>query len=118
VLADSRVQPHLEVNEDALRKELSEIRASGYSTDLEGGESGICCVGAPVMDSSGRVVAAISVSTPSDRFDRSNVAALGELVRSTADQISEAAGYLTPNKMASLRQFVLDSARRPDTAQD
>ncbi len=49
---------------------LEEVRSSGYSTDLQDNELGICCVGAPVFDHGGRVVAGISLSAPASRFER------------------------------------------------
>jgi DNA-binding IclR family transcriptional regulator len=76
-----------------LRAELDEVRDLGYSTDLEENEPGICCVGAPVFDHTGRVIAGMSLSTPTSRFDRTAVAALGATVRARADAISRAMGH-------------------------
>ncbi|MGJ9402143.1 IclR family transcriptional regulator domain-containing protein [Arthrobacter sp. KK5.5] len=60
---------------------------------LEENEPGICCVGAPVFDHTGRVIAALSLSTPTSRFDREAIGSLGERVRATADAISRAMGH-------------------------
>jgi DNA-binding IclR family transcriptional regulator len=75
---------------------LEQVRRNGYSTDLQDNELGICCVGAPVFDHGGRVVAGISVSTPASRFDRARVAETGELVQAAAGRISTDLGWAGP----------------------
>ncbi|MGR6965054.1 IclR family transcriptional regulator [Geodermatophilus sp. URMC 61] len=72
---------------------LAQVRRHGYSTDLQDNELGICCVGAPVFDHGGRVVAGISVSTPASRFDRARLDETGQLVRAAAGRISAALGW-------------------------
>ncbi len=51
-----------------LRKALEEIRNQGYSFDREETESGICCVSAPIFNTSGDIVAAVSISGPKTRM--------------------------------------------------
>lgn len=46
---------------DALRAELAQVRASGFSVDDEGVREGVYCIGAPVFDSRGDVVAGIGM---------------------------------------------------------
>lgn len=53
----------------ALREELLETRARGYSRDRGENEEGARCVGAPIFDQSEQVVAALSVSAPAVRMD-------------------------------------------------
>ncbi|MCC9198520.1 IclR family transcriptional regulator (plasmid) [Arthrobacter sp. zg-Y820] len=103
-LADTKFQLGDIVQEAALMEEIANARRLGYSLDLEENEPGICCVGAPVMDASGRPVAGISVSTPSERFDRSAVDSFGLLVRKTADDISESLGYLPPARLVQMKE--------------
>lgn len=78
---------------EAVEAEVESVRKLGFSADLGEKEPGICCVGAPVFDHTGRVVAAVSVSTPTSRFDRDSLDDLGANVRSKADGISQALGY-------------------------
>lgn len=78
---------------EALLAAAEDVRRRGFSTDLEENEPGICCVGAPVFDHTGRVVAGLSLSTPTSRFDRDKLADLGARVRATADDISRAMGH-------------------------
>ena len=48
----------------ALIEELSKIRRNGYAWDNEENEPGVRCIGAPVLNSAGISVAAISVMAP------------------------------------------------------
>lgn len=52
----------------ALNKTLKQVQDSGIAFDNEEAELGLRCVAAPVHDDQGRLVAAISVSSPADRF--------------------------------------------------
>lgn len=79
-----------------VQAELEQVRRRGYSTDLQDNELGICCVGAPVFDHGGRVVAGISLSTPASRFDRARLEETGQLVQAAAGRISAALGWAGP----------------------
>jgi DNA-binding IclR family transcriptional regulator len=46
---------------ETLRAELAQVRAKGYSVDDEGVREGVYCIGAPVFDSRGDVVAGIGM---------------------------------------------------------
>ena len=52
-----------------LQKALADIRERGYAIDNMEHEVGIKCVAVPVFGTDGRVIAAVSVSGPSMRFD-------------------------------------------------
>ena len=52
---------------DTLLEELAHIRQTGYSTDYEEFQRYVVCIGAPIYDTSGRVMASLSVSTPINR---------------------------------------------------
>lgn len=77
-------------------KLLDEVRASqmrGYACDLEEYSPGLHCVAAPVRDASERIVAAISLSAPSQRLNREAVHADGaRAVTEAASRISRALG--------------------------
>ncbi|MGE5509259.1 MAG: IclR family transcriptional regulator [Chitinophagales bacterium] len=77
-----------------LRRDLTETARRGYSLDLEEMEDGVRCIAAPVRNSFGRVVAAISVSGPSSRLsDEYLEAKLIPMVKGAAAQLSARLGY-------------------------
>lgn len=80
----------LETVRDAseLRRQLVEIRGSGYATSRGERQSGAGSVAAPVFGGDGRVVAAISVCGPLARFDQAAVARYVPLVTDAANNIS------------------------------
>jgi IclR family transcriptional regulator, KDG regulon repressor len=67
-----------------LEAELDRTCRQGYSLDLEESAEGACCIGAPVRDASGAVVAAVSISMPANRFYRFPEPQLAALVKNTA----------------------------------
>jgi len=78
---------------EMLEEEWDRIYAQGYGLDLEETAEGACCIGAPVRDWSGAVVAAISVSMPAGRFHRFPESQLAASVRHAAAELSAAAGH-------------------------
>ena len=74
-------------------KEIETVRKNGYALDDEEREEGLRCIGAPVKDGTGTVVAAVSVAGPVFRITRSRIASLAEMVMRAAEQISIAQGY-------------------------
>jgi DNA-binding IclR family transcriptional regulator len=52
----------------ALRKELMIVRERGWAEDRGEYLPDVCCVAAPIVGSSGKVIAAISTSVPRSRF--------------------------------------------------
>jgi DNA-binding IclR family transcriptional regulator len=78
----------------ALEKELARVRRHGVAFDDEEIEVGLRCVAAPVRDDSGELVAGLSVSAPSDRYDDEWI----PILRETAAALSTAIGYVPPPK--------------------
>ena len=72
---------------------LEQARARGYATAVEELEPGLWAVAAPVRDSSGAVVAALSVSGPTVRLRRGLLHELGRLSVSEADALSARLGH-------------------------
>ncbi|OGV61780.1 MAG: hypothetical protein A2283_23935 [Lentisphaerae bacterium RIFOXYA12_FULL_48_11] len=80
------------------RQELAKIRQCGYAVDRAEEFAGIHCVGAPVFDRSGRMVAAIWISgqevvLPAGKFKK-----YGQIVSKHAVMISERLGYVSQRK--------------------
>ncbi len=71
-----------------LEREMEAIRARGYAVDNEECDRGARCIAAPVRNYTGRVVAGISVTAPSQRMTPERMESLAPLVLGTAAQIS------------------------------
>ena len=74
-------------------RELERVRQQGYALDEEENELGIKCVGAPIFDHRGQVIAAISVSGPTVRMSEERKRELVQLVKDTSIKISRRMGY-------------------------
>ena len=77
----------------ALHAELGRIREQGFALDDEEHEDGIHCIGAPIFDHTGAVVATISVSWPGFRYAREEEAGKIDRVKAAAAHISALLGY-------------------------
>lgn len=77
----------------ALRAELERVREQGYALDSEELEEGLNCIGAPVRDHSGAVVAAISIAGPASRLSSRRMPALVHSVTCAASRLSVSLGY-------------------------
>jgi len=86
---------------DALRSELEETRRRGYAIDRQEHESGTFCVGAPILDSGGRVVGACSISGTDPDIIGARLDELSTLITWTAHQISRRMGYV-PSRVSHL----------------
>ena len=79
---------------EELKKHLQIIREQGFAFDDEENEKGIQCVGAPIIDQRGKVLAAISISVPTIRVDKTTLqTTLKDHLTETAAQISRKIGY-------------------------
>jgi DNA-binding IclR family transcriptional regulator len=75
------------------RTEMRAIRERGYAIDNEELEVGLRCLGAPVRDSSGAVIAGVSISGPVFRVSQQRTPSLARAVVDAANAISERLGY-------------------------
>jgi len=78
---------------DALKQELVQTRNRGFAQDHGENEEGACCVGAPIFDQFGRVVAALSLSAPASRLHGALEQEVATVVIQTAAKISLRLGY-------------------------
>ncbi len=85
--------PQTKTSPGALRAELVNIRSRGFALDDEENETGIRCVGAPVLDYSGQAIAAISISGPSERLTLERAVELGPVVWESTQRVSKRWGY-------------------------
>jgi DNA-binding IclR family transcriptional regulator len=86
--------PHTITDAMRFREELARIRAQGFALDDEEHEEGVRCLAVPVRDSSGQVVASLSVSGPATRLNDAQVAAFTSEVLDCGAQLSARLGYV------------------------
>jgi len=76
-----------------LYMELIATRKRGYAVERGENEAGALCIGAPIFDRDGRVVAAISLSAPVSRITPADESELGTAVAEAAQTISGRLGH-------------------------
>lgn len=86
---------------------LDEVRARGYSLDLEEVELGVACIAAPILVAD-QVAGAISVSAPRARMDDDQIPRVGKLLLEATRRI---AIWLAPT--AAVQSGSARSATRP-----
>ncbi|MFD9486328.1 IclR family transcriptional regulator [Streptomyces sp. NPDC059991] len=77
----------------ALRTALGEIRVRGTAFEHRESNPDVSCVAAPVRDSAGRVVAALSISVPMIRWSEARETELAELALKGAGDLSVRLGH-------------------------
>ena len=93
-----RYTPETITTASDLRADLDLIRQRGYAIEREEYESGVGCIAAPIRDSRGAAIAAISVPGPVQRILGPESARLGTLVLRRCDEISRVLGYRPKEK--------------------
>jgi IclR family acetate operon transcriptional repressor len=83
---------HTITDADALRADLAETRRRGYAIDGEEKNLGMRCIAAPVFDMTQEVVAGISVSGPTSRVGKDQMAFLSNAVMQAASELSQSIG--------------------------
>lgn len=89
----SPMTPHTIVSHAKLRAELEEIERRGLAYDSAESTADVHCVAAPIRDGSHAMVAAMSISVPTTRWDDARRAELTELVLAGARDLSERLGH-------------------------
>jgi DNA-binding IclR family transcriptional regulator len=84
-----QLTPHTITHAGQLRANLEQIRTQGIAVDLGEAAEDLFCVAAPIRDDFGKVVAAISLSAPNNRFTRHREAYTAS-VKAAAAEISRA----------------------------
>ena len=79
-----------------LKNEIKIIREQGYSMDEIEFEEDIRCCAAPIMDNSGKCIAAIGVTSTTITFTKERVPEISEAVKDAAHRISNEMGYRQP----------------------
>ena len=84
------------VDLETMRNELQRVRERGYALNVGEWKNSVRGVGAPIFDHEGRVIAALSLSGPAQRFPLERMEEIGENLVVVARQLSEELGY-TPS---------------------
>lgn len=71
-----------------LKDELEKIKKSGYAIDNMEHEDNIRCVAAPILDYSGDLIAAISISAPTQRMSMKRATKLSKLIVDNTKKMS------------------------------
>jgi DNA-binding IclR family transcriptional regulator len=80
-------------NRQELTTVLAKVRELGYAVDDGENEDDTRCVGAPIFDYTGEVIAAISLSAPATRMSDAQLAEVAQEVTAAAAAISHSLGY-------------------------
>ena len=78
---------------DALIAHLADVRTRGYAIDREESEIGCICIAAPIRDTRGTVIAAVSASGPTAQMLAIPESEMAQQVIATANEISHQLGY-------------------------
>lgn len=92
-IAYEPLTPHTLTEPEAFLAELTRVAEQGYAVDRGEHETFIHCVGAPVRDATGRVVAAVSLSVPDVVLDFGQVLTLLPELLATAAAVSADCGW-------------------------
>ena len=93
---------------EALAEELARTRQRGYSLDREEHEVRTFCIGAPIFDRTGQVIAACSISGSSPAIVLDRLDDLSAQVVHTAQEISRRMGFV-PTRVSSLRSSMIEA---------
>jgi DNA-binding IclR family transcriptional regulator len=80
----AKVTPHTICDAPHLRRVLAEVRTQGFAVVRDSGILGASSVAAPIFDGSGAVIAGMTISAPSSRFDAIVDDARAEVINAAA----------------------------------
>lgn len=84
--------PQTLVEPERFLQEMARVRSQGYAVNKGEWNENVYGIASPVRDASGRVVAALGLSGPRERFKATQMRVFGPLIVSAALQISERMG--------------------------
>jgi DNA-binding IclR family transcriptional regulator len=101
-----RFTPRTLCTAEALQRSLDRVRRRGYAIDDEEVECGVRCIGAPILNDSGRPVAAVSISGPSSRITQQSVPGIAERLLRCCREIAASLGTGERRRSAPPSPFV------------
>ena len=85
--------PFTVTDKQVLRDQLEEARHLGWASSWEELEVGLAAIGAPIIGREGEPIAAVSISGPTARIDRSQIKNLAIMVMDTTKRITRDLGF-------------------------
>src|SRR5512135_3135030 len=85
--------PFTVTDKQILRDQLDEARRLGWASSWEELEIGLAAIGAPIIGREGKTIAAVSISGPTARIDRSQIKNLAVMVMDTTRRITRELGF-------------------------
>ncbi|HEY7031033.1 MAG TPA: IclR family transcriptional regulator [Thermomicrobiales bacterium] len=92
----ARRTPATITDPEAFRAEIERVRANGLAADLEECTAGLNCLAAPIRDSYGCTIAAVSISGLAHEVTSETRPALEDALLRAANAISRRFGYVAP----------------------
>jgi len=80
------------IDEGKYLEEIEKVRLQGYGVDFEEWSNGINCIAAPICDSTGAIVAGISISGPTSIYSREKILEYVPLLFEYSNRISARMG--------------------------
>lgn len=80
-------------DKEELEKEFNRIKKQGFALDRGENEKDVCCIAAPIKNYQGKVIAAVSISSPVYRIDVNKQNHLKETLIEITKKISKRLGY-------------------------
>ena len=80
-------------DKEELEKELNKVKKQGFALDREENEKDVRCIAAPIRNYQGKVIAALSISSPAYRTNIDQQNHLKEALLQTSKNISKRLGY-------------------------
>lgn len=85
-------------------KHLKQVRKQGFGFSDEDVARGVRAIAAPILDSSGNVVATIGISLPSFQLPKSRMKSAAKAVKDAASDISRQFGWKGDTDFKSMRK--------------
>lgn len=96
----ARFTPNTITDKIALSRELALISKQGYAIEAEERFLGTCCIAAPVVDSTGRAIASISITAPAFRTSKNDLMVWRDAVIAAAAEVSRRLAPRTGTKVS------------------
>lgn len=81
-------------NETQIRAELKKVKEKEYSIDDQGYAIGHRCIGAPILDYSGEVIASVNIAGHISSITNDKIECLANIVKKRAREASKRLGYI------------------------